>query len=49
MFDINNSQDHRDAAGEGISLTQPEELNRGLEELPNSAVSKLQLQLKSLD
>lgn len=49
MFDINNSQDHRDAAGEGISLTKPEELNRGLEELPNSAVSELQLQLKRLD
>lgn len=34
---------------ESVCLTQPEEQNWELEELPDSAVLKLQLQLKRLD
>lgn len=50
MFGSDNSQDQANAAVEGMSLlTQPGVLNWGLEELPDSAVSKLQLQLKRLD
>lgn len=49
IFGSDNSQDWTDDDVEGISLTQPGDLNWELEELTESAVSELQLQVKRLD